>query len=158
MSRVRPPATLFGNQAHLCPDVIRARSPGLPEDPAPTLGDKCIDYSHQAVFAAGMLLAELATGHTPLPDYPYGQEYCSPSVTDAASLHPPTRSPYIAADRIQFPEATPNGYPSGFVDLIRSMLSCDHARTRPSLVKAWTAFADMFELPCRPVAVRVSVL
>ena len=131
------PDSIGGNVAHMAPEVYNAvQSPR---------GIITVNYSGQPVFEAGVLLWELATLTHPIPGYPM-------AASCVTGRPPNTRVSYSAtlacSDEGIVRALTEYGYPTGFPQLIASMVAPDPT-DRPSLSQAAVTFHSLFtQCPC----------
>lgn len=93
-----------GNRAHLAPEVLTTYN-RFRKHPSEA---SVLDYSHQASFAVGALVCEIASGEHPLPDYPLGY------TTDGV-IH------YTTEDITPLPDF----YPKSFTSIIQELLHAD---------------------------------
>ena len=86
-----------------------------------------IDFTKQAVFDAGVLLAEMLLGTHPIEGYP--SSLAPPAGSPAADATPAVRA--YGPEELQLP-AHHDLYPDDFLALVRRMLAFDPA-ARPSV-------------------------
>ena len=123
--------------AFCAPEVLNALKVFLD----PTCLSTVVDYSGQAVFEAGVLLWEMATGQHPLDSYPTAQQQPGSAGKivyddgDVCEVDDELREALLSS-----------GYPvSEFVALIKSMVGID-ASSRPSLSAAKGRFDALFSV------------
>jgi hypothetical protein len=121
----------FGNLEHVAPEVLNAfTSHSKNRDTA-----GLIDYTKQAVFDAGVLLAELLLGTHPIDGYPAA--FAPPAGSPAADATPAVRAYWPEELQVL---AHHDLYPDDFLALVRRMLAFDPA-ARPSVGEVLGAVA-----------------
>lgn len=123
-----------GNHLHAAPEVIDVV---LAFARDPLLMSSAVDYTGQAVFEAGVLLWELATGQHPIVGgYPL-------SFRDPLLPGPVRYSSDVLMANVSVKAMQQAGYPHGFVELLQSMIVCD-ASQRPTLTQAHERLLELF--------------